>query len=280
MSCSVKIKENAANFTETDQKIATFFQEHPAEAVRLSAQEIGGRTATSAAAVIRFIKKLNYRSLNEARVELSADLAEGSRKTADLIIRQEDSARELAIKMQALIQESVDDTLAMLHYDTLKDAIDLLRTAQTIYFFGVGASGLVAYDFYRKLSRINKRCVHDMDSSGQIVAAVHTTPQDAAIIFSYSGKTREVLTAARRVRQNGTPCIAVTRAESSALTKLADIVLKVPGCEPEIRLGAIGSRYAELLIADLLFAGIAQTDFEQMKKYLTETRQAINEFNK
>lgn len=279
MSCSVKIKENAANFTETDQKIAVFFQEYPAEAVRLSAQEIGLRTATSAAAVIRFIKKLNYRSLNEARVELSADVAEGDRQTANLIIRPEDSARELALKMQALIRESVDDTLAMLHYDTLKEAIALMRSAHSIYLFGVGTSGVVSYDFYRKLSRINKRCVYHLDGNGQIVAAVHTTPKDVAVAFSYSGKTREVLTAARRVRQNGTPCIAVSRAESSALTKLSDIVLKVPSCEPEIRLGAIGSRYAEFLIADLLFAGVAQADFEQMKKYLMDTRGAINEFN-
>ena len=52
--------------------------------------------------------------------------------------------------------------------------------------------------------------------------------------------------------------------------------LYIPTTERELRLGAIASRNASLIVTDLLYLGLAKSDMKQTKEYIVKTRNAIN----
>lgn len=55
----------------------------------------------------------------------------------------------------------------------------------------------------------------------------------------------------------------------------ADIVLSISTPEITIRSGAMGSRIAMLTIIDILFAGVASAEYEQVKTSLTNTHNIL-----
>ena len=76
----------------------------------------------------------------------------------------------------------------------------------------------------------------------------------------------------------GARIVGVTKYNlKSTLSILSDIRLFVPVEEKEIRLGSIASRNSLLTITDLLYYGIAKTDFNVTKDLLVRTRQFIKE---
>ena len=57
------------------------------------------------------------------------------------------------------------------------------------------------------------------------MCARNLTKEDVAVIFSYSGLTREMLTCARVLKEQNVPIITVTRFGENDLTRLADCKL-------------------------------------------------------
>lgn len=279
MSYRLRIQENAGNFTKTDEKIARYLLKHPQEAVFLSVGELGAVTKTSSTAIMRFVKKINYNGLNELRIAI----AHGEKNTqpeSTLIVGKNDSVSAVKDTMVNLICDSANTTGALNQDGILEKAIKLIQKADTLYLFGVGASGIVAEDLYHKLVRINKRCMFDVKSNVQTMYSVHATKKDAYIAFSYGGESREVNAAVAECRANGVPGIAVSGAVASTLSKLADVWIKLPSMEKDLRIGAIQSRYASLMISDILFLGVAQGNYEKMEENLKRTRRIVKQLNK
>ena len=68
MSCIYKIKEGRKSFTSTDKRIADYILNYRLETVEASVQDLAERTNTSAAAWIRFSKKLGYKGLTALKI--------------------------------------------------------------------------------------------------------------------------------------------------------------------------------------------------------------------
>ena len=60
MNSYAKIKEAQSSYTSTEKVIAKYILENAADVLKCSAQSLGEKTGTSAAAIIRFSKKLGY----------------------------------------------------------------------------------------------------------------------------------------------------------------------------------------------------------------------------
>ena len=98
--------------------------------------------------------------------------------------------------LELLVQKSIarsiaalEDTRDLMDTATLKKCIDLFENAESITFFGVGASLLVAKDAYLKFVRINKKCQVYEDQDIQMVLATNMKKEDLAVIISYSVNT-------------------------------------------------------------------------------------------
>ncbi len=275
MSFYTRVKEKEEGLTPTDVKIAEYVLKNPDRALSESSSEIGKGSGTSASAVIRFIKRLQYDSLNEFKYDLALDINEGTKKMPELIVEEADTAKSISIKVATTIDVVVKDTIELMNFRLMTEAVRKIRKADNVFLFGVGASAMVANDLYTKLIRIGRRCFFDMDSSIQLSSAVHATRNDVAIAFSYSGKTIPVINALRKAGENGAYCISVTSNHTSSLAQMSDAMFQVPSIEKDIRIGAIGSRYSMLLITDIIYLSVAQENYEKVEKFLLETKEMV-----
>ncbi|WP_462391943.1 MurR/RpiR family transcriptional regulator [Clostridium cadaveris] len=90
--------------------------------------------------------------------------------------------------------------------------------------------------------------------------------------ISYRGRSKDVNNSIRRAKANGASCLSITKYGNNPLADLCDINLRVPNVEKELRVGAIASRMAQLMVTDILFLGIAKDNFEEVEKYLKSTK--------
>ena len=274
MSCIFKIKEGRESFTDTEEKLANYILENKKDVIMLSAQDLADRVNTSAAAVIRFSKKVGYKGFTALKVDLAKD-SEECIQDFNTIIKEQDSIEIMVRKSKAINMNALDQTYKLINYNALEEAIEAINKAEKIYLFGVGASGLVALDFQYKVSRIKKIAIYYQDSHMQVTSAAHIGEKDIAIGISYSGETKEVNLALKQAKESGAYTIGVTKFNNSSLSKIVDNQLYIPSEEKEIRIGAMTSRMTALLIMDLLYLGVAKNDVDRTEEYILKTRSFI-----
>lgn len=274
MSCIYKIREGMSSFTETERKIGEYILKYKEEAINLSAQELADRTETSAAAIIRFSKRLGYKGFTTLKVEIAKDMDEVHEDFND-IIKESDSIGTIVKKTIKSNIITLEETLKLINVEVLEEVIKILYKAKNIYLYGVGASGLMALDFQYKLNRIKKLVIYQNDTHIQLASAVHIEPEDVAIGISYSGETKEVNLALKKAKENGAKTIAITSYSKNTLSKIVDIPLYIPNEEKELRIGAISSRMSASVMLDLLYLGLAKVDIESTNDYILKTREII-----
>ncbi|MBR0575062.1 MurR/RpiR family transcriptional regulator [Proteiniclasticum sp. BAD-10] len=276
MSSVFRIKEGFSTYTETEKRLAEHILEHKDDVINFSAQVLGEKVNTSAAAVVRFAKKLGYKGWTALKVDLASDHT-GEETGFDDIIKEEDTVKVLVRKAQTLNLRTLEQTYKLINEKTLQEFIDRLIAADTIYLFGVGGSGIVCEDFHNKLVRIGKRSVFNKDPHIQLEAAAHISDKDVALGISYSGNTKEVNVALEHASSKGALTLGITQLTKSKMNKICDLQLHVPSEEKELRLGAIQSRNSSLILTDLLYYGITKADIAGYKDKLKNTRSLIAE---
>lgn len=275
MSCLYIIKQNLNNFTDGERKIANYILENKDDVINFSAQELANRVDGSAAGVVRFSKKLGFKGFTNLKVELAKDNEE-FKNDFNEIIRVDDDIKVMVKKAITANIATLEKTSGLINFDSLSEAIEILKNSKKIYIYGIGASGLVALDFQYKLLRIKKEVIYNLDSHIQLATASIMDKEDVAIGISYSGETKEVTLAIDEAKRIGAKTIAITKSgNNSRLSKSSYISLYIPNEEKEMRLGAISSRMSALTLVDLLYLGIIKSDISYTKEYLKETRKLI-----
>lgn len=276
MSCLYKIEQSKSVFTDTEKRIAEYIFQNKNTVVNYSAQVLANHTKSSAAAIIRFSKKLGYKGFTSLKVNLAKDLGDHD-ELFDVIVRNKDSIETLIQKSYNLNMQNIKETYRMITEKNLEDAVNVILKSEKIYLYGSGGSGIVCKDFMHKLSRINKTVVYQEDFHMQLTQTAFITSKDVAIAISYGGSTKEVNVAMKHAKANGAKAIGITKYAKTVLSKLIDIPLYIPIEEKELRLGAISSRFSSLMVTDLLYLAIAKDNFDVTKSDIIKTRKLLNE---
>ena len=276
MSCVIRIKESLPILTETDTMIGNYILEHQSEVLSASTQTLATLTKTSPSAIIRFSKKIGFTGFPQLKIELAKDVSNELSEFDDILDPNED--------MESLIKKiyhsnicTIEKTYGLIDAQVIENAVQLLLQSHNIYLFGIGGSGTVCEDFQHKLLRIGKTAIYYPDSHSQLTAVPNMQKDDIAVFVSYSGKTKEMITAAKWVKKEEISSIAITQSQYNELGKLVDLAIMIPSEEKELRIGATSSRLSSLIIVDLLYYGIARCDKENTHKRIIRTREIIDE---
>ncbi|SCI84960.1 Uncharacterized HTH-type transcriptional regulator ybbH [uncultured Clostridium sp.] len=280
MQIDLNIKENYDSLTKSEKKIARYIIENPKIAIKNSVQEIGEITGTSPASVIRFSKKIGYDSLSDLKIDLASLDSNTNKEEIDHIIDESDNMIEVLEKVNYKVEEGNKNTISLVNGEMLEEAVRLIKSADTIYIFAIGASGLAAMDFQHKMLRVKKKIIYNLDSAVQLISAMNITPKDIAIGISYSGNTKSVNKSMSEAKENGARTIAITTSGNNNLSEISDIVINIPKVERDIRLGAISSRNSQFLITDTLFLGCVKDNFEETEEQLIKTRKMTYDLSK
>ncbi|EEW37165.1 MurR/RpiR family transcriptional regulator [Granulicatella adiacens] len=279
MSVLYKIKSSMSAFTETDRSIAEFVFVNRQVVLESNAKELGDMTKTSAAAWVRFSKKMGYKGLPAFKVALAKETQSYTNEDdIETFLNPQDSLMGLLQKTENMLTQNIRETFSLLDYHALEKAIEFIHEAKTVFLLGVGGSSIVCLDFYHKMTRIHQNVMYDRDLHTLMPRIAQLDKNDVVLVISYNGETESVNSIAKVAKTMGARIVGVTKYNlKSTLSTLSDIRLFVPVEEKEIRLGSITSRNSLLTITDLLYYGIAKTDFNVTKDLLVRTRQFIKE---
>ncbi len=276
-SVFTRMRQGLDSFTPSEKKIAKFILNNASEASNLSVTELSKKCNTSEASIIRFCKRLGLNGYHDLKLAISLNLIEEQPKDRVLheVINADDSMETILHKLSSASIQAIEETNSVLDTDQLSLAVQKINSADSIHFYGVGASSLVALDAQYKFARINIPAFMYVDHHIQLTTAVHLTNKDVAIGISYSGRTMEVIDLLRIAKEKGATTIAITKYGSSPIEEVSDIVLYTASVENNFRSGAMASRIAQLLVIDSLFIGVACKRYDEVIEYLRITREAL-----
>ncbi|MBS4218770.1 MurR/RpiR family transcriptional regulator [Bacillus sp. FJAT-49711] len=272
----VMLSEMMTKLPPSEKKIAEFIIENPRDAISLTASELGKRSSTSGAAVIRLCKSLDLKGFQELKLRIAGDLQKTSHQEVR-DIEPNESKYTIIEKMTTNSIQTIKETAELLSAEELTKAIKAIENANAIHFFGVGASYIIAQDAQQKFLRINKQATafNDIHMAATVVA--NFRKEDVVVGISFSGNTAEVAKILELANKVGANTISLTKYGSSIVSEQADIHLYTSATrEPTFRSGATSSRIAQLHAIDILFMCVASQQYEETVKHIDDTREAID----
>lgn len=273
-SALLRIRGLYPSLRPAERKVADYVLANAAGILLLSSTELGERTGTSDATVVKFSQRLGFRGYQEFKIALAG---EASGQAAEVFgeVEPNDDIQTIRDKVFAANTQALNDTRKVLAPDVLDKVVEAILAAGQVCLYGVGASGLVAIDAQQKLMRIGLVCHAYSDSHLQATQAALLSRGDVALGISHSGQTKETLEVIGLAKECGAVTVALTNHPGSALAKLADHTLLTAARETTFRSGAIASRLAQLSVIDVLFTAVAVRRFDRSMDYLDRTRRAV-----
>lgn len=276
MSCITKIKNAYDSLTTSEQKIANYIINNSDDVITKSVHELAEYTKVSAAAWVRFSKKIGYQGIKYLKLDLAS--AKNDENDIKKIINSNHNQQldKVTTNIENLIINNVSQTYGVMDFKRIEETIRLLTKSRNIYLLGVGGSSIVCKDFLHKLTRIGYNVIHHDDMHIMLQRIAHSNKNDVVIAVSYSGNTSSVNYACKIASKNKTKVIAITKYDTnSELSKLADIRLFTPSSENELRIGSMLSRNSALLYTDILYLGLYKSNDEMYDEFIIKTKEIL-----
>lgn len=275
----VKTRSIMDSLNNSEKKVAAYFLNNIEHIFSMPVAQLAKESGVSQVTWVRFCKALGFDGLKDLKKSLfielnSATANEASKTLVFSDIKKQNNMEQISSSIKNSAIQAIEDTMKMLDYDELATIIKVIDQAERIHIFGIGASGIVADDFYRKLIRIGKNACFSYDAHTQLTYGATLSPKDIAIIFSYSGTTNEMLELLSLSKSAHCPTLAITKFAKSPLMTAADYSIYISAPEVDLRSGAMSSRLAQLTIVDMLFTILASKNYSYVEKYLEKSYEA------
>lgn len=267
----------ADTLSAAERRVAEFMANHPEVVVSCSSVELGTRTGTSDATVVRAAKALGYQGLRDLKRSLlqvfthQRDLAATMDGRLDRVSRSDDQLTGV-----------LDDTMAVVGHlrDTVdpaawQRAVDALRAARTVTAYGIGPAACVASYLGLSLTRIGVPA-RFVETTGFRLAdeltAVHKG--DVVVVFAPLREFREISVIVDYARETGAAVVLVTESLGMALESRVHAVLSTP----QSTTGAASEVTGAFVLAHALtltLAAGARTSAVQALRKVNQLREAI-----
>ena len=267
---------------ENQRKIAQFIIEKPEEVLNLSSQQLAEILDISQSAIVKFSQKVGVKGYPALKLALSEIIGRQQLNEANPHIAlhnriaQEDNLMVVAQKLAMEKNHSITETTKYIDFKQFEKIVDIIDKSNRVQIVGIGGSGLTAKDLSYKLQKIGITTLVESDHHVQIAAALTLNPNDTQIVISFSGKRKDMLTAANIARKQGACVVAITRSRQSPLAQLSDYILESIAEENEWRSSSISSRTAQNTLTDLLFMALLQRREAKAKSLVMNARIVIN----
>ncbi len=228
MNFSQLVAECYIELTKSEKRIAEFMRRSQDEAAFLSAAEIAGRLKISEATMVRFARKLGFDSYPDLREALQENIRHRMTHSARLRSRL-DNLREAGDIFERLVASEIDyltESLQTLSRDALIQAVELLRTHQRIFVFGLGPSVSLVDLLEIRLTRAARQVI-PLKSSGQemLEPMLLMNRDDLLIAIGFFNMTPNLRLVLDYANQHGTPVILVTDTLGELIGDKADVIL-------------------------------------------------------
>lgn len=275
-----RIRSSYNQLTKAEKKVADFILANPKEVLFMSITDLADACEVGDTSVFRFCKTMELKGYQEFKMMLSLGISEGKEDVDQFTgnnISLDDSFSDLAKKVLNTNISALTETYSLIREEDVNRAIDILHSARRILFFGAGASMLTAMKAMNKFLRIEDKVFGIQDSHMQAMAASTMSKEDAAVVFSYSGATKDTIHVAEVAKKAGAQIICITRFVKSPLSAYADITLLSGANEGPLQGGSTSAEISQLFLVDLLYMEYYRRYFDRCSANNEKTSASVTE---
>ncbi|MEK5340690.1 MurR/RpiR family transcriptional regulator [Weizmannia sp. FSL W8-1119] len=273
------LRPRLKSFTDTEKIIAEYFMQLGKKVVNKTLSNIAEDTGVSESTIFKFVKKIGFDGFQDFKITVASNFRTNEERSQEIVvfpdICKSDSTHVIAQKIINSNKGLLENLLQSLKEEQLNKALSLIYPAKCIYFFGQGASSVIALDAYHKFLRTKYHCNYVADLHMQLSYATKLGPDDCVFLFSHSGETLDTIEIAKISRENRAKIITLTGNYDSELVKLSDTAFVVYSEESAFRSESLTARILYLTIIDILYVSVMYYDEEENKKSLEKIRKAL-----
>lgn len=137
--------------SDGEESIAAFILTLGKELHKYSTRNIAEATLTSPATVIRLCKKLDFKGFDDFKEQFLKEMnyldQQYGKVDANFPFNRNDTMMKTAHKISHLYEDTVTDTMTLLHHDDLQKALRLLKNSNSIHIFSTGTALNLAESF-------------------------------------------------------------------------------------------------------------------------------------
>lgn len=210
-----------------EKQVLEYILSHPEKIIQMNLSQVSKETFVSTATISRTCKQLGYAGFQELKYTLS-QYVKTEKQQLPLSFSSITGIEEMAER----IRVEVDQTLSHLNKENLSKGADYLIKSNRVEFFGVGASLPSCLDAARKLT-FSGRIANAREDWDELRAVAHSlTPDDVAILVSYSGETIHIIEFTTILKERNVPIIGIIGTDNSQLEQLASLTYqaKITNC--------------------------------------------------
>ena len=170
-------------------------------------RELADEAHVSTTTILRFCKKLNCEGFSEFKVKFKMYIEENNTKKVS------DDISETINFLKNIEESDLDKRLDKL--------CDLVRSANTIVFIGIGSSGILCKYAARYFSAIGKFSFHIDDPF--FPKNFKAYGESLVIALSVSGETQTTIENVMRFKEEGYSVASITNSENCTIAKISDL---------------------------------------------------------
>lgn len=224
------IVERHPQMTEGNKKIAKFLIQNPNDAALLSLNKISKKIDTSPSTLVKFAKLFGYNGFSEMQkvFELRLRIAAPgfAERVTTLKKELESSSEEDQVGVSILRKHVFNDVaslnalLDVIDQETLREAVENIKRAKTVFVAGQLGSYPVAF-FFKYLLTMLKLDVRLLDIAGGLSTeeAKLIGHESMLLVISFAHYAHEVIQIAEICNANGVPVVGITDSILSPLSK-------------------------------------------------------------
>lgn len=273
------IQDEYHSLTKAEKKVADYVMNHAKQVLFMSITDLADACQVGETSVYRFCRSMQLQGYQEFKMQLSLGMTDpsGTNPMSEGNDHLKDTLRETAEKIMESHQGAIRETYGLLKQEELECFLQKMEEAARIFFFGIGDSLLMAQEACSKFASITGKAYCVTDPHMQVIMAASMTPEDFAVVISYSGATRDNISTARAARQAGASVGGITRFRKSPLTSCCDLVLLCGASEGPMEGGSISAKVSQLYLIDLLYQEYFIRNYESCQKARERASRAVVE---
>lgn len=271
------IREHFDQLTKSEKRIANYLRQNQDESAFLSAGEIAARLDLSEATMVRFARTLGFDGYPAMRAALQEKFRSLATHSARLRSKL-DELHESGDIFERLVASEINfltESLQTLDRDAFNAAVELLRTHQRIFVFGLGPSTSLVDLLDIRLTR-SARHVIPLRTSGRemLEPLLLMNSTDLLIAIGFFNMTPGLQMVLDYASQHKTPVILVTDTLGPLVEDEVDIVLSA-------RRGPVSAFHSltvPMTIINALMLALSAVDEEKVMANLDQLDQMRERF--
>lgn len=270
---TIRLRSYLNQATTTEETIVSYILKNTEKVSKMTIYKLAEATFTSPSSIVRLCKKIDFDGYKELLKAIVHELAIRNYYKAKEIndVNKMDQMEAIIYKVTHKNILSLEKTSDIQNKELLENCLAEILKCDKLVFFGIGASLIIAREAHLKFTRINKKAYICEDWHTQLLMAKSMTERDLAIVISYSGQTKEMITCIKEAKLAGAKTISITKYTTAPIVELAEYNLYTVANKCDFKSSGMSSMIAQLNLIEILYTAFINKQHEHALKILKKS---------